>query len=232
MRPLFLLTQFSEAVAFLKKHLNIRSEIRGVNRQDIYEIPLEALREAVVNALMHRDYKVTGTQISVEIYDDRVEIVNPGGLPNGLTLKKFGAVSIRRNEIVADLFSRLNKVERLGSGIRKMRKAMAEAGLPGPEFDPNGFFAVIFRRSPEFALKRPRPETAQETIQKTTQKTAQKIMALIARNPRVTREELTKLIGITDSGIKYQLKNLQARGSIRRVGPDKGGHWEIQEAER
>ena len=66
-----LLTQFNEAVLFIQKHLNIRSEIRGVNRQDIYEIPLEAIREAVVNALMHRDYSVTGTQISIEIYDDR-----------------------------------------------------------------------------------------------------------------------------------------------------------------
>ncbi len=79
---------------------------------------------------------------------------------------------------IADLFSRLNKVERLGSGIRKMRKAMADAGLPEPEFDPNGFFTALFRRSPEFALKQ--PETAQKTIQKTTLKTAQKIMALKA----------------------------------------------------
>jgi len=76
-----LLSQFNEGLAFLKKHLNIRSEIRGVNREDIYEIQLEVLREALVNALMHRDYSITGTQISVEVYDDRVEIVNPGGLP-------------------------------------------------------------------------------------------------------------------------------------------------------
>ena len=99
-----LLIQFNEAVAFLKKHLNIRSEIRGVNREDIYEIPLEVLREAVVNALMHRDYSITGTQVSVEVYDDRVEIVNPGGLPKGLSVRELGTVSIRRNELIADLF--------------------------------------------------------------------------------------------------------------------------------
>ena len=63
-----LLTQFNEAISFLKKHLNVRSEIRGVNRKDIYEIPLAVLREAVVNALMHRDYSITGTQVSVEVY--------------------------------------------------------------------------------------------------------------------------------------------------------------------
>jgi ATP-dependent DNA helicase RecG len=124
-----LLTQYHEAVAFLKKHLNVRTEIKGFDRKDIYEIPLEVLREAVVNALMHRDYSIRGTQVTIEVYDDRVEIVNPGGLPKGLSIGDLGTVSIRRNQIVADLFSRLHKVERIGMGIRKMKEAMVAAGL-------------------------------------------------------------------------------------------------------
>jgi ATP-dependent DNA helicase RecG len=64
-------------MAFIKRHLNVRSEIIGIKRHDIYEIPLEALREAIVNSIIHRDYSITGTQISIEIYDDRVEIINP-----------------------------------------------------------------------------------------------------------------------------------------------------------
>lgn len=76
-----LLTQFNSAVMFLKKHLNRRSEIKGINRKDIYEIPLEALREAVANAIIHRDYSVRGTSLMVELYDDRVEIINPGIFP-------------------------------------------------------------------------------------------------------------------------------------------------------
>ncbi|MCL2646851.1 MAG: hypothetical protein FWD61_07570 [Phycisphaerales bacterium] len=148
-----LLTQFNEAMAFLKRHLNIRSEIHGLKRKDIYEIPLEVLREAVVNALMHRDYSITGTQVSVEVHDDRVEIINPGDLPKGLPLQKFGSVSIRRNELIADLFARLDKVERVGMGISKMRKAMLAAGLREPTFEPGEFFRAIFHRSPEFALK-------------------------------------------------------------------------------
>ncbi len=221
-----LLTQFNEAIAFLKKHLNIRSEIRGVNREDIYEIPMEALREAVVNALMHRDYSIRGTQVMVEVYDDRVEITNPGGLPKGLTMKKFASVSVRRNEIIADLFSRLNKVERMGSGIKKMRKAMTNAGLAAPEFDPNGFFTAIFRRSPEFALKEGAPGS-EMTTQNATQKTTQKLISLIAQKPDITREQLAQALGITDNGVKYHLRNMQKRNLIRRVGPDNGGHWEV-----
>jgi len=112
---------------------------------------------------------------------------------------------------------------------------MADAGLSEPEFDPNGFFVAIFRRAPEFALKqarraisdRPTQNTAQETIQNTAQTTDQKIIALIERRPDVTRQELAKAIGITDSGVKYQLKRMQERELIRRVGPDRGGHWEV-----
>jgi ATP-dependent DNA helicase RecG len=159
-----LLTQFNEAVLFIQKHLNIRSEIRGLNRQDIYEIPLEAIREAVVNALMHRDYSITGTQISIEIYDDRIEITNPGGLPRGLSKKAFGTISVRRNEIISDLFFRLHKVERIGMGIQRMREAMSEGGLKEPEFDTNGFFRVIFYREIKTERKTPQvtpPDIAQ-----------------------------------------------------------------------
>ena len=76
-----LLTQFNAAVLFLMKHLNRRSEIKGVNRKDIYEIPFEALREAIANAIIHRDYSIRGTSLMVEVYDDRVEIINPGVFP-------------------------------------------------------------------------------------------------------------------------------------------------------
>ena len=112
-----LLSQLNEAIIFIKKHLNVRSEIHEINRQDIYELPLDALREALVNAIVHRDYSMRGTSIYVEIYDSRVVIVNPGGVPSGITKANFGKESIRRNLIIADLFHRMGKVERLGSSL-------------------------------------------------------------------------------------------------------------------
>jgi len=224
-----LLTQFDAAILFIEKHLNLRSEIKGVNRKDIYEIPLEALREAVVNALMHRDYSITGTQVSVEVFDDRVEITNPGGLPKGLGPKALSkGLSIRRNELIADLFSRLHKVERAGTGIRRMRMSLAEAGLQAPEFEINGFFRTVFHRSPEFSLNSSTTQkTNQKTNLKTSLKTTQKIMDAIRRDPEVTRDGLAALAGITSGGIKYHLHRMQKSGVIRRVGADKGGHWEI-----
>lgn len=104
-----LITQFNEAMTFLRKHLNIRSEIKGVNRYDICEIPLEALREAIVNSVIHRDYAVQGTSLMVEVHEDRVVIKNPGGLPPGVSVNVLTQISIRRNETIADMFSRIDK---------------------------------------------------------------------------------------------------------------------------
>jgi len=160
-----LLTQFGEAVAFFKKHLNVRSEIRGFDRFDIYEIPLDALREAVVNAIIHRDYAIKGTSIYVRIYDDRIEIENPGGLPDGITKRDFGKSSVRRNPIIADLFYRMGKVERMGSGIERMRELMRNAGLKEPVFEMDAFFRVTFYRDPHYSLKAGKEE-GEKTVEK------------------------------------------------------------------
>ncbi|MCX5797008.1 MAG: putative DNA binding domain-containing protein [Elusimicrobia bacterium] len=229
-----LFTQFQEAMQFLEKHLNVRSEIKGVDRQDIYELPLEALREAVVNALMHRDYSVTGTQVSVDVFDDRVEITNPGGLPKGLAPGALGkGVSIRRNELVADLFARLHKVERAGTGIQRMRAAMAAAGLQEPEFETHGFFRTVLYRSPEFALSAPgtRVETRVETRVKTGVETVVKARALMLElircDPAITGPKMAESTGLTLKGVEWNLDALKKQGVLKHVGPRKGGRWEV-----
>lgn len=235
-----LLTQFNEAVIFLKKHLNVRGVIRGVNREDIYEIPLEVLREALVNALMHRDYSIAGTQISVEVYDDRVEIANPGGLAKEISLKDFGKVSVRRNELIADLFFRLHKVERIGMGIRKMKETMVAAGLREPTFAPDGFFRAIFYRLPEFASKEDigkqpakgwaeSPRGLAEKLVEGLVENQKKILILVAHNPYISKKAMSKEIGISTTAIDKNLIVLKQKGLLRRIGPDKGGHWEVIE---
>lgn len=221
-----LLTQFNEAIDFLMKHLNVRSEIKGLNRRDIYDIPFEAIREALVNALMHRDYSITGTQVNVEVYDDRVEIINPGGLAPGVSKKAFGNISVRRNELIADLFFRLHKVERLGMGIKQMRKAMKAAGLKEPKFETDGFFQAIFYRSLEF-VKVTTQKTTQETVEKTVEKTREKILAAIRSNPHITTGELSRIVALTPRGIEWNISKLKAEGVLKRIGPDKGGHWRV-----
>src|SRR3989344_3875428 len=217
-----LLTQFNEAIIFLEKHLNVRSEIKSINRENIYEIPFNALREAVANAIIHRDYNIRGTSIILGVYDNRVEITNPGGLAKGLSREDLGKLSIRRNELIADYFSRMNKVERVGSGIKRMKDAMKNENLPIPRIDinnSNSFFTITF--------KRPDKPIEKKTNKKTTQKTTQKILEIIKENPSITRAELADKIGISADGIKYHLKRLLLKEKIKRIGPDNGGYWKI-----
>ena len=213
-----LLTQLKESIEFIKKHLNVRSEIRDFDRFDIFEIPLDALREAVVNAIVHRDYSMKGTSIYLRIFDDRIEIENPGGLPRGITKENFGKTSIRRNPIIADLFHRMDKMERLGSGIERMRGLMRDADLKAPVFESENFFRAVFFRDEKYSLK---------TGQKSSQKSSQKILDYIKSNPKITIKEMAENLNISDRSIKKHLTNLRNQEKIRRIGPDKGGYWEI-----
>lgn len=225
-----LLTQFNAAVLFLMKHLNRRSEIIGVNRNDIYEIPFEALREAIANAIIHRDYSVRGTSLMVEVYDDRIEINNPGVFP-WHQKNAFGKISVRRNEHIADLFFRMDKVERAGTGIRRMKEAMAAAGLSAPNIRQSGFYTIIFKRPVESEVKKDAEDIAQKSTVKSTVKSnvksTVKILEAIKENNNISAKEIAENIGLSLSGVEKQLAKLKQEGLLRRIGPDKGGHWEI-----
>lgn len=209
-------TQYQEAIIFLKRHLSIRTEIKGVDRQDYYEIPMEALREAVANAIIHRDYSFRGTSIMVEVHDDRVVIQNPGGFPAGMSRDKLGVLSVRRNELIADIFARMHRMERMGSGFKRIRKSMADAGLPFPKITSDSFFFIEFER--------PRKTGA------TVEKMSGKIVQLMLERPDITIPEIAKHLKRTERTVERLINKLKANETIRRIGPDKGGHWEIIES--
>ena len=110
----------------------------------------------------------------------------------------------------------------MGTGIKRMRDLVREAGLKQPDFTSDKFFHAVFYRNPEYALKQV-SETAGEGRQKTTQK----IMQAIADDPQITSKALADRIGLTEDGIKYHLNNMQKKHLLCRIGPDKGGHLEI-----
>jgi ATP-dependent DNA helicase RecG len=136
-----------DAMVFLKKHLRISYKIKSLQRENILELPEDALREAIVNAVSHRDYFEKGARVMVEIYDDRVDIVNPGGVCKGITIKNFGTVSITRNSVLASMLYRINYIEQMGTGIMRMKNATREAKVAEPEFEFSNFFKVTFRRN-------------------------------------------------------------------------------------
>ena len=141
-----IITNIDDALTFLKKHLNLSYEIKETQRKEKLELPEVALREAVVNAVAHRDYFEKGANVMVEVFNNRVEISNPGGLPKGLKPEDFGKRTLARNPLIASLLLRAKYIEKLGTGIYRMRQEMIKAGLPEPVFSYDGFFTITFNR--------------------------------------------------------------------------------------
>ena len=151
-------------------------------------------REAVVNSIIHRDYAMKGTSIYVRIYDDRVEIENPGGLSDGITRQDFDKSSVRRNPVIADMFHRVGKVERMGSGIERMRELMRDAGLKEPVFEMDAFFRVTFYRDPRYSLKADK-ETTEKTMGKGLVEKGGEDTEKIRRKSRCKVGENTEKVG-------------------------------------
>lgn len=144
-----IISNIDESLSFLKRHLNTAYEIKEKRRKEIMEIPEVVLREAIVNAVAHRDYFEKGANVMIEVFDNRVEISNPGGLPKGLTAENFGTRTLARNPLIAALLNRVKYIEKLGTGIQRMRDEMKKAGLPEPDFTFDGFFTIFLHRAEE-----------------------------------------------------------------------------------
>ena len=133
-------------VAYILSKINLKLIIKHVKREERPELPEEALREAVVNALAHRDYRSTAN-VQIYIFKDRVEIVSPGGLPAGMTEEALGTKSVPRNPLLFGVLHRMSAVEHIGSGIMRIRRVCEEYGVETPELQVSPhWFTVIFRR--------------------------------------------------------------------------------------
>ncbi|MCL2148249.1 MAG: helix-turn-helix domain-containing protein [Methanomassiliicoccaceae archaeon] len=223
-----MLDNIDRSMEFLWRNLRARHEIRGVRREEILEIPEGALREAVVNAACHRDYFEEGANVMVEIYDDRVVVHNPGGLPKGLTLDKLGEKSVTRNNLIAEMLFRAEYIEKMGTGIKKIRGLMEGAGLEAPTFESTGFFTVTFKRPLMHTLTIERVQG--DTFPKPPVNLSEnevKICNIISKNNNVTAEELSLLLGKSESTVRRILKQLTEKGIIERTGSRKDGSWKL-----
>lgn len=144
--------QISGAEAFLKVHLLVPGEIQGFRRHDEPEIPPFVLREAVVNAIAHRDYTIRG-QARLFVFDDRVEIVNPGRLPNTVTLDNIRlGIHVERNPVIVTFLTKLGLMSQIGTGIPRMIRLMREHDLLPPDFQiVDDQFRVTLHRPPKEA---------------------------------------------------------------------------------
>ncbi|MCG2790430.1 MAG: helix-turn-helix domain-containing protein [Actinomycetia bacterium] len=213
-----------EAMLFLKRHLKLRYEIEKVQRKNILEIPEKALREALINAVCHRNYFEKGARVMVEVFDNRVEIVSPGGLPKGITDANFGSVSVTRNPVIANLLHRIDYIERMGTGINRIRTAMQEAGLELPIFENGDFFKVIFKR-----VSSASGEADSEADDEAENKAEKMIIKALKSEPAITRKKLQDVAGLSSSKIYRTIVSLKNQNKLIRHGSDRAGFWEVNE---
>jgi len=221
-----------EAELFCQRHFPLPAKIvpTQMRRVETPLIPPDAMREILVNALIHRDYTIAGGAVSLAIFDDRVEVWSAGSFPGGITPASLrqNHLSVQRNPMIADVFYRTGLIERWGRGTNRVIAMCGDAGIPAPEFDEiTGAAVVTFRVDVAGAAQRIQQVTGQVTAQVTGQVTAQ-VTAQVARileaakTPR-TREELQDAAGISHREhfrIAYLLPLLSA-GWLERTIPDK-----------
>jgi len=224
--PLF--KQYEQALAWLKKHLKVRYDIEGQGgrpRKELWEIPEVAMKEALINALAHRDYYDKGARIVVELYDDRLVVTNPGGLVSSIPPEKFGTISRSRNPLVFGLMERIRMVEQIGSGVMRMRKAMKEAELAQPDFGLRGSFSITLdKQHGEFFNE---PEPIVEKIELSD--IQNKALALIKANGSITINELGDALSINFRKAQRIVKYLREKEYIERDGGKKIGTWIVTE---
>ena len=142
-----IISLLENAEMFIKNHSHVRWEIKGMKRIEIEDYPVRAIREAIVNAIIHRDYQITGSEIHIDMYDNRLEIISPGGMIDGSFVQNLDITkvsSIRRNRIISDIFNRLHFMERRGSGLTRILESYNDCAAKPIFTSDFSSFRVVF----------------------------------------------------------------------------------------
>jgi len=213
---------FDDALAFVMRNLHKIQAGRGVNAPGLPEIPESVFEELLVNALVHRDYLVSAS-VRLFIFDNRIEIVSPGHLPDNLTVEKIlaGNSNTRNPILVSYVAKGLLPYHGLGSGIARALDAWPKIDFTD---DRDGcLFTATVHRKPVGEL------TLVAKPPKTSGKTSGKILDILKQEEHLTIPELARLIGVTERSIERNIRKLQDQGLLRRIGPARGGYWEVIE---
>ena len=237
---------FEEGMSFLKSYLRHEQEGQNFNSLGVLEIPEVALEELLQNALVHFDL-LHNAAIRLLIFNDRIEIINPGCLYGGLSVDdiKLG-VSRQRNPLMAGFAAKTMIYRGLGSGIKRVIREAANIDFDNQE-SGNQFKVTIWRTTETTADTTETPvgttETTTETSADTTETTAsptetttetpasttETIYKLICKNPKITAKKIASACGITEDGVAYQIRKLKKAGRITRVGGSRnGGEWKVK----
>ena len=203
--------------AFIKRNARMMWRKTPNSREELPEYVERSYHEALVNALAHRDYLVYGSEVHIDIYDDRLEIYSPGGMPDGSMIQDRDPLTVpstRRNPVLADVFNRLGYMERKGSGFGKIlngyKAQVNYTENKRPTFRSNRYQFTVIMPNLNYCV----PQDDLDA----------KILALIKKDNKISTEKLGMALGVSYKTIRRHIK---AMGNVRYVGRGFSGHWEV-----
>jgi predicted HTH transcriptional regulator len=214
-------------VDFVKRNTRHPVRIVGLNRIVLDEYPEEAVREAIVNAIAHRNYEDRARSILVEVFFDRIVISSPGLPPKPLTLAKLRRGKYRpcsRNPVLAQCLASLKLMEQRGSGLGRMKAAMLDHGLDVPEFDSEDGYFQLTLRGPAEDLERLRIPPSKDAgfispaVEHTLNERQKKMIALLIQGQELTSRKCQELFGISGPTAAADFQTLMEAGLARKVG--------------
>jgi len=218
-----LFSEVEKVLQFIKKHINKEYIITGgAQRQERWQYPMDAIREIVINMIVHRDYMHHGDS-SIKIFNNSIEFFNPGTLPSSISVEQLISghyISEARNKKIATIFKEAGEIEKYGSGIQRIINSFDNSNLKTPLFEnfQHGFRVVVFSDL---------TEKVGEKVGGKLTNNQQSILNMMHSSPYISANELSVKIGISSRKIEENIKKLKEAGIIKRVGAAKGGHWEI-----
>ena len=241
--------QIDEAFQFVLRNIHLGATIVGIYRQDVYEIPSDAIRELIINAMVHRSYLDHGT-IQVAVYDNRLEITSPGKLPMGQTMERMKeGYSKIRNEALAHAFAYMNLIEHWGSGIPRIIDKVKAAGLREPEFiggevdlriniyrgqvDTNN--AMINANDTKDGVNgvdydvndAGNGTNGVEVPLNKEQAQIEKLLQIIEKNPSATQAYYAEEIGVSKRTVSRMFVSLQEKGILVQSGTKRKANWTV-----
>ena len=236
-----ILNQVKKTIEFIetqvREHTFLGQHAQFVTKRDYPEF---VIQEMTVNDCCHRAYNIKGTEIQIKMFDDRLVFESPGKLPGQVKPNNIRHTHFSRNPKIAAFLKAYHFVKEFGEGFDRICREQEANGANVPSFRTDEFILKITvpkvsekvnindaRVNVNVTEKVNATENVTDASQKTSQKTSQKIIDLIKEDPYITTSKMAEIIGVDRRNIARNIKKLQEQGIVRRVGPDKGGFWEI-----
>lgn len=233
--------------AFIKRNAKMKWKKTPNSRIEMPDYVERSYHEALVNALAHRDYLVNGSEVHIDIYDDRMEIYSPGGMPDGSLIQERDPLTVpstRRNPVLADVFNRLGYMERKGSGFGRIISSYEfQANYSEdkkPKFRSDRYQFTVVLPNLNYAVDEQNVESISDIKEisgandakvgandANTENQKDTLLKIMIENPRITQNEMASVLGISKRTVQRMIEALVEEAKVIRVGSRRSGHWKV-----